>query len=215
MPAGHADGRSHVSLGLHCPRVAVCGFGRCGSSMLMRMLAAGGLPTAPGASPGSGEHASVEDALRAATPGTAVKLLDLKLATENGINVDLSGEWSIVWLDRDPRWQAESFRKFARALLGLRLTVAETRRWREGLERDRDPSVGWLADWGHPLLAMRYEAVLTDPHGQASLLAEHLGWAGLDVDAMARVVHVRSPRTLPDLAVELASADDGEPAPPR
>lgn len=186
-------------------RVAVCGFGRCGSSMVMQMLAAGGLPTAPGASQGSGEHASLEGALAAAVPGTAVKLLDLKMAAENGVPVDLTGAWSLIWLDRDPRWQAESFRKFMRIAVGLRLSVAETRRFRDSLESDRGPSLDWLSSWGHPLLTIRYERILADPLGQAAVIAEHLAWAGLDVEAMSRVVHARSPRVLPDLEVEMAS----------
>lgn len=187
------------------PHVAVCGFGRCGSTMLMQMLAAGGLPTAPGASAGSHEHPNIEAALTAATPGTAVKLLDLPLAEANGITVDLPGEWLLIWLDRDPRWQAESFRKFTTVAIGRRLTVRETRAFRESLERDRDPAVCWLLETGHQVLTLRYEEILADPHGQAASLARHLPWAGLDVDAMAGVVHRRSPRTLPDLAVELAA----------
>ena len=183
--------------------VAVCGFGRCGSTMLMHMLEAGGIPMAEGAHPESGENSSLTEALSAASAGRAVKLLDLKLASDQGVPVDISGPWSILWLDRDPRWQAESFRKFIRAF-GHPLSVRETRVFRESLIRDRDPSLDWLRGWGHPLLTLTYEAVLADPTAAAERIAGFLPWASLDVLAMARVVHVRSPRTAPDLAFEVA-----------
>ncbi len=183
-------------------RVGVCGFGRCGSSMVMRMLAAGGIPSASGAAPGSGEHPRLVDAIKAATPGTAVKLLDLKLAVEQGEAPPLGGAWNLIWLDRDPRWQAESFRKFIRWAAGVRLSVRETRVFREHLIRDRDPSVGWLRGLGHPLMTLRYEDILTAPADSAAKLATFLPWTELDHSAMAAVVHNRKPQTRPDMACE-------------
>jgi hypothetical protein len=190
-------------------KVAVCGFGRCGSSMLMQMLAAGGLPAAPGAATVSGEHPSLDDAFAAAVPGTAVKLLDLALAANQGVPVRLDGPWALIWLDRDPRWQAESFRKFVRWTMGVRLTVNDTRVFRESLIRDREPSLDWLRGWGHPLLTVSFDAVLAAPVLEAERVAAFLPWAGLDVQAMASVVHERDARVRPDMSVEEASSQVG------
>lgn len=190
------------------PIVGVCGFGRCGSSMIMQMLAAGGLPWADGAASVSGEHQSISHAFASARPGAAVKLLDLRLAAQYGESVErLSvGAWQLVWLDRNPRWQAESFRKFTRHMLGEKLTVRQTRAFRESLIRDRDASVDWLRSLGHPVCVLSFEDLIADPTGGADVLAAFLPWADLDAAAMASVVHVRSPRTLPDMAVEARSA---------
>lgn len=176
--------------------VVVSGFGRCGYTMLMTMLAAGGLPPADGASPGSFEH-STQDALSAVTPGRAVKILN-PLAV--GATPDPS--WHVLWLDRDPRWQAESARKFIAWVTGQRMTVRETRAYRESLIRDRDHVTGWLAAQGCPLLTLSYEAVLAAPTAAAEQVAAFLPWAALDIPSMAAVVHARGGRTLPDMAVE-------------
>ena len=58
------------------PVVVVTGFGRCGSTMLMTMLRAGGIPFAPGAHPRTTEHPGLAAGLAAAQPGHVVKLLD-------------------------------------------------------------------------------------------------------------------------------------------
>lgn len=187
---------------LDLPRVAVCGFGRCGSSMLMRMLDAGGIHPADGARPWSYEHESLGHALAAATPGTAVKLLDVKLAADNGVRVHLTGSWNLIWLDRDPRWQAESFRKFA-AWAGLgRMTVRQTRTFRESLVRDRAPSIVWLRASGNPLLILAFEDVLLAPFTAAEQIARFMPWAALDTEAMAAAVHTRPARARADMAFE-------------
>jgi len=180
-------------------RVMVSGFGRCGSTMLMHMLRAGGLPFADGADPHSGEHPGAAGAHAAAAPGRVVKILD-PLGSGH-----LPGPgWQAIWLDRDPRWQAESMRKFLSALSRSRVSVRETRALRTSLERDRDPAVAALRATC-PLLVVSYDDTLRDPPLTARSLASFLPWAGLDVAAMAGAVHDRSPRTLPDLAFEMSA----------
>jgi hypothetical protein len=163
------------------------------------MLAAGGLPLADGANPHSGEHRSIADALTAAQPRRAVKLLD----PTPGL-WELNNDWQAVWLDRDPRWQAESLRKFLAFVAGQRMTVAETRQVRESLIRDRAPAVEKTRSWC-PTLTLSYEDVLATPQAAACEPSRFLPWACLDVAAMAAVVHSRSGRMLPDLRVEAAS----------
>ena len=174
--------------------------------MLMQMLAAGGIPMAPGANPHSGEHENLAEALRSAMPGMAVKLLNIGHPAHDGARASMTGPWDLIWLNRDPRWQAESIRKFLRMMADVQMTVADTKRFRAGIERERQPSVDVLRATGHRLLVMQYEDFLADPNRQAAILAGHLSWASMDVAAMASVVHVRGPRTLPDLAVELGTS---------
>jgi hypothetical protein len=165
----------------------------------MGMLVAGGLPPAPGADPGSLEHASPELALAAAAPGHAVKLLD-PLAWPIPPTEALAGEWRLIWLDRNPRWQAESTRKFIRWAAGVRRTVRQTRKIQDSLERDRDRMVALLA--GHPRLVLAFEDVITDPAAAADRLAGFLPEHQLDTAAMAAVVEPRTTRVRPDMATE-------------
>ena len=80
------------------PPVAVVGFGRCGSTMLMNMLRAGGIPFADGAHPVCGEHRG-QEAVTALRPGTVAKLLD---PTHPDCRVPAGADkWVFLWLDRD------------------------------------------------------------------------------------------------------------------
>src|SRR5437868_14126670 len=93
--------------------LGVCGFPRCGSSMTMRMLDAGGLPPISGSSPGSYELAGLDNLSARATGdfiGHAVKLLDF--VQWYGVEGLPAVPWRFVWLHRDHRQQARSFSKF-------------------------------------------------------------------------------------------------------
>lgn len=182
--------------------VGVCGFGRCGSTMLMAMLDAGGIPPVATADPGTYEHDPTVTLAAADYEGRAVKLLD------GTIPRDLPRiGWRIVWLDRDPIEQARSFVKFARGILeiplppGSHLLVAAT------YGRDRPRSIARVAKLG-PALTLAYEDVLADPRRAAAELGAHVAdGRPFDVDAAAAVVHRRDPSCAPDLSVEAAASE--------
>lgn len=186
---------------VHPPAVGVCGFGRCGSTMVMSMLVAGGMtPGNASEPPYEGDPAALHGR---DLSGTCVKLLDAgEMAT---VPLGPTAAWRFVWLDRDPIQQAASYVKFLTALAPV--TGVMPRRGAAGrlalsyLE-DRPQLTVMLREIG-PVLFLSFEQVLANPRKAARDLRKHV-WPGLDVDAAAAVVHVREPQCLPDLSVELA-----------
>lgn len=181
--------------------VGVCGFGRCGSSMAMQMLAAGGLPHAGDTDPTSGEllgGRGIREAWDVELPGRAVKLLDCVLH----FGLPPAPGWRFVWLDRDPMEQAKSQLKFVQFLLGGLAEPEEqaVARLVAGYHRDRPRALKLLRAAG-PVQLVSYEWVLADPLFGAAQLA--FVWPDLDVSAAAAVVHQRDSSCRPDLAFEL------------
>lgn len=184
------------------PTVAVTGFGRCGSSMVMRMLEVGGFPLAP--SGGFPAYETHRISIATSHPGEAIKVLDGILH-----GVFPPGPARSIWLDRDHLQQARSQVKFLRGIMGTRLEKDAVDRFRHSYRRDRPRAIRELTARGS-LLIVEYEAVLRDPAGQAQRIADHVGdMQTLDLDAMAAVVHARSPRCAPDLAFELQPVPHG------
>lgn len=169
--------------------VGVCGFGRCGSTMLMGMLAAGGCPPVDSASTLSFETDPSELGQRQES-GRAIKLLYFAPPPADA--------WRFVWLDRDPMEQARSAMKF---LTSSGLDLAETRadQWAWTLEADRPLVLGGLRARG-PVLVLQYERILAAPRKAAKLLRQV--WPDLDVAAAAAVVRDRDPRCMPDMSAE-------------
>lgn len=175
--------------------VGVCGFGRCGSTMVMTMLDAGGLRPA-GDVTATYELAGLEGiAAHIPCPGRSVKLL------EYGIHEPPpSGEWHFVWLDRDPFQQAISQLKFARLIAGLRVSSDAVNDLAASLVRDRPRALSALRKQGS-VLVLQYEQVLANASRAVRQLAK-VAPDSWDRDAAVKAVHDRSPGCLPDCAVE-------------
>lgn len=181
------------------PPVVVSGFGRCGTTMVMTMLRAGGIPTAPGANTHSGEHPDPAQAIAAIAPGVAVKVIEplvLNAALEH-----LEG-LRVVWMDRDLGNQAKSLRKFTRGVMGLHYTGHQLKRLKVQWVIDRPKSLDlWRL---HGVVTIHhFEEAIADPNVFARGLADVLPEYSLDVESMAAVVHDRGPECLPDLRFEL------------
>lgn len=185
------------------PAIGVCGYGRCGSTMAMQMLAAGGVPLLPGAElpPHEVPFASLH---HRALAGHAVKLLD-----SPGYRAGLPPAplWRFVWLDRNPLQQALSHLKFLATMGRYRRTSDEVERFAaeaKGLARsyqaDRPRLLTILRGAGE-VLVWEYERVLANPRKAAKALAAL--WPGFDVAAAAAAVHKRDGLCLPDLSVEV------------
>lgn len=176
--------------------VAVCGFGRCGSTMLMAMLDAGGIPIVAGA-----DERSYETPLDRLTAddvdGRAVKALDLYDQLPDH-------PYRVVWLDRRLFDQVASEIKLA-AAAGGKIAPDFEASLTAHHKRQRPRAIRRLAGLG-PIHTVRYERALRKPRVVAGELADFLAdchLPPLDVDAAAAVVHDRSPDVRPTLDFEL------------
>ena len=176
------------------PLVLVAGLGRCGTSLALAMLAAGGVPVlgeAPGFEPPEADFGA-EARLPA---GVAVKFLDPHRRPAPTVRPRLA-----IWLDRNPVEQAKSQIRFVR-LAGLRAEDNRSARakWVAMLVRDRSRSVAALKSAGTPLRIFLFESLIQAPEVSAAALAAYLApWWRLDTAAMAAVVRRRGPAAEPD-----------------
>ncbi|MDP9166651.1 MAG: sulfotransferase domain-containing protein [Actinomycetota bacterium] len=181
--------------------LGVCGFGRCGSSMVMRMLDAGGLPPAAGSSPRAYElpDLSPDSLTTLDLTGRAVKLLDY--AQWHGIDTLPDIPWRFVFVERNHKQQATSMIKFLRGIGGIEdLAPNATSAFRRSFDNDKPGLLRDLRGRGE-VHVMRYELVLADPFREAQRLAD---FVDIDAVAAASVVHIRSGDCAPDLTFEMS-----------
>ena len=186
------------------PITLVSGFGRCGSSLVMQMLEAGGMPMV-------GQYPAFEDgraspkhgdlAWLLGYPGRAVKLLDPQL-------FDIpraASPYCVIWCSRDYQEQARSQVKFARLMLGVPTNRHHVRAFARSYVDDKPAAVRSLIAGGcGPLLDIPFEKTLARPHDVAAELVEHCNHLPLNLNAMAAVVRQRSPLCAPGLEMELS-----------
>jgi hypothetical protein len=182
--------------------VGVCGFGRCGSTMTMRMLDAGGLPPVAGSSSRSYElHGGVQRAWHTQLVGGAVKLLDSVLY----FGVPPARAWRFVWLDRDPVQQATSQIKLIGAAdPGAQFADDAVERLAQSYEADRPRALGELRRHGE-VLVMQYERVLANPRKAAKQLRQ--AFPNLHLEEAAAAVHQRDGACRPDMSFELGRTE--------
>ena len=186
--------------------VGVCGFGRCGTTMVMEMLWRGGLRPVDGSSAGGHELENL-NRLRDLTAddllGRSVKLLDFIRYGDRLANVP----WRFIWLDRDP---VEQGRSNVKLMVGAKLDQTGILDTPEGREEsaldmaahfmeDRPTMLAGYRKFG-PVTTLDYERILANPAKGAKALAKV--WPDLDRKAAAGVVHRRDGTCRPDLATE-------------
>lgn len=174
--------------------ILVSGLGRCGTSLVMQMLHAGGVQC-------TGKYPSFEDVRTSVDmdvewlrkqSGRAVKLLDPQRSPPS-----LAPPFeAIIWLSRDLKEQAKAQAKLLRVLLGV---DADWRAMRRGLISDTPRALTLLRSFGAPLLALRFEAIVQHPRAAASAIAELLPRHDVNVEAATRVVLPRGWRCLPGM----------------
>lgn len=186
--------------GAKAPPIVVAGFGRCGSSLVMRMLHAGGIE--PFCDPGNigisyeldrwaamVSKGSVPDFLREEAAGRSVKLLDIQRAK---LPADL--DFQVIWIDRAPRQQARSMANFLR-WCGSEFVDTSRRQRRlveAGYRADRAEVMRMIAP--RRLLVLNFETLITHPRHVAATMAT---FAGIPMAAVARMesqVIKRSPK---------------------
>ena len=171
--------------------IVVSGFGRCGSSLVMQMLHAGGVPCL-------GQYPAFEGRA-AVAPGQAVKILDPH--REAPAPYPIPPLARVIWLDRDAREQAASHAKFVALTMGLHYDREHRRRLVAMLRADRPHALRAIGK--RPLLLLSFEGLLASPGTQAARLAAFVGSPLFDVAAAVRQVQRRSPRCAEGLAMEL------------
>lgn len=172
--------------------LVVCGFGRCGSSLVMQMLQVGGFPV-------TGEYPAFEDERfsteqQKAPAGVAIKVLDPHVFTPP------PGKYRWLWLDRDPRQQAKSQVKFMRKVVGVPCGKETVLPLAKSYERDRPACMEVIRRLGGPVLELRFEYVINSPRSAAVDIEVFAGCR--DREKMAAVVRKRSTLCLPYLLEE-------------
>lgn len=172
----------------------VAGIPRSGTSMMMKMLHAGGMPVF------ADDLLSYETNLVRELPqnwrwlrncqGKAVKILDPHKHAPHSLYT-----YRFIWMDRNPLQQAKSSRKFMQAI-GLPFSRHEVAAWARSIERDVPECLEVLKRRGE-VLRVRFEDVLSHPQREAKRVADFCGLVA--VDEMAGVVIARRPECLPYL----------------
>lgn len=176
----------------------VSGFGRCGSSLVMQMLAAGGMPA-------TGDYPTFEATCPGhirgvdwwpSLAGKALKVLD---PTWGSVPGGLGCRYRAIWLDRDPAEQAKSWQKFSAMFLPVPMQGRESRRaLMASYRKDRPGCLELLRRRCEGrVLELRFERILSHPAETAQAINAFIE-LGLDVAAMAAAVRPRPPRCLPD-----------------
>lgn len=174
------------------PVIAVVGFPRSGTSLLMRMLHHGGVGVVADNSQsyetGRASVMSPDQSWLRECGGKAVKLLEPHRLELPKIRYDF------LWCERDPTQQAKSQVKLLRGMAGFKIPADAWRQMREGIEEDTPSVKAELR--GFPQARMwtvRFEAMLACPLVVASGVARFLA-RDLNVEAMAAQVVKRSPK---------------------
>lgn len=172
----------------------VCGLGRCGTTMMMHMLRAGGVSVvglAPGFEDDRAANVPIDAAWLVSLGDSAVKVLD----PHRGWREQVAAR--AIWLDRDETEQAKSQVKFLRLVGGVPIPTSAWKAMRSRLRADRALCMRVI-----PVerKIISFEAVLASPCAAASELATWFD--GFDQDAAAAVVKRRSPKCATSLQLE-------------
>jgi hypothetical protein len=185
--------------------VFVSGFQRCGSSLLMQMLAAGGLPVVHDPQmgyPSYETHLNLTGASLNAYDGHALKWLEPEHCMPPPVPFDIR----VIWMARDHVQQARSAVKFMRAVAGLKSPDSAVRKLARSYNRSEAKSIGLWQRRG-AVRILQFERLISDGRRCAVEIASFVG-IPLNVDAMSLQVRPRSPRCLPEL-LELDLINDG------
>lgn len=174
----------------------VSGLGRCGSSLVMQMLAAGGHPVFE---PEEALPPAYENVAALGLPqrheflqrahGTALKVLD-----PHKFRLPAIHHYRVIWCDRDPREQAKSQMKFLGAMFGVARSRDDRRAIERGLRRDRGACLALFLKMPRAsLLVVRFEDLLSWPLAAAEKIARFAGLPQSAEAAMAGRVVRRSP----------------------
>lgn len=155
------------------PAVGVAGFGRCGSTMMMKMLHAGGYPPSYPYYQESYEPTNFSKPTTKMAPkkGKTTKLLDLPLRHP----LQNFKHWLFIIMWRNPTHQAESTIRFlseAREQQPSLFKDIET--IKQSYKTDKPRLLKALQNAGGQIIELNYEDVITEPQKTVQTLAAHL-----------------------------------------
>lgn len=176
------------------PCIVVSGNGRCGTSMMMQMLAAAGVPCL-------GRYPDFEDtdfAMSTFRPDrmAAARECALKILDPGVMKIPRLPHHVAIWMSRDPKQQTLSVAKLL-YLYGVVTDRSTRRRLERDIRTSKPRHLGAFRDM--PLGEVAFERILADPIGAATKLCAFLGrhgWPGLSPEKMAAVVVRRGPECL-------------------
>lgn len=195
------------------PAIVVAGLGRCGTSLMMQMLHAGGVPCV-GDWPDFETNASMPG-LFAPSSFAAIRGKAIKLITPADLPIGAMPNHVVIWLDRDPQEQARSQLKM---LDGIGAPVANNRKsmraFVAGLRRDRPLNMAAVGVGRLPNLRLSFERLITRPAHTVDALEAFLlshGYDAVDRQAMQQQIQPRSAACYPGMMeVELLSSPSFE-----
>ena len=186
------------------PCIVVAGMGRCGTSLTMQMLDAGGIPCVgrfPDYETDAGLPSHFDAKHFARMSDCAIKLI-------GPANLPIGGmpDHVVIWLDRDPREQAKSQVKMASLLAPIDNARRAIRLFEKDLRKSRAKHrAAVCVPGGVPSVSVSFEGLLAHPSHVAKAIADFLaenGWRGLDVSRMARQVRPRAAQCFPGFMEE-------------
>ena len=184
--------------------VAVAGCSRCGSTLMMQALEAGGMPVYHGGNRVGYECDESQEALMSgsadflrAIPGHAVKLLDPQRVATPYVPI----AW--IWMWRDAEQQALSQIKFMGQMFSL--IRPDAKRLAASLRKDNERvPVELMRRPKSRVLVVDFARLLAVPY---RVMAEVVGFINrpMDIAAMTKVVQPRGPECAVGLDIELRS----------
>jgi hypothetical protein len=177
----------------------ICGFGRCGTSLVMQMLEAGGMPVTgewPGSEVVEMDPVEMDMDWLARQEGKAVKMVfpDAELPS-----LPPHLDYRLIWLRRNAEQQAKSQMK----LMSQIFRTIDTGQWKvlaDAMAKDEPVIIEKLMALG-PVAQVSFERLLSRPDRMAQFIATSCGLT--DAARMARVVRPRPPECAPDMAIEM------------
>lgn len=177
------------------PITIVCGLGRSGTSLMMRMLCNGGMSV------------YCKDPILLETPhsvalpgysewlkeceGYAVKILD----PARFFPPKTGYEYRFIWMNRDLKQQAKSHLKYQKEIEKLPIDKPRLRirNYMRRNEKDSQQTLKFLQGYGMPIMQVQFENLLTIPDVETFRIAHFLkDIVNLDRDKMKGVIVNRS-----------------------
>jgi len=180
------------------PIIIVAGFGRCGSSLVMQMLEAGG-QAVTGDWPAFELSSSFDLSLEwlQSHDDHAVKVLD-----PHEYPLPRGPQYKTIWLDRNTKHQSNSLAKFLNATTGQTFTKGHIKRIIRAYIKDRPKAMTVLRNIGSKVLSLQFEDLITKPRWAAERIAAFVG--GLNIEPMVNVVLPRGVQCQPDMQIEMS-----------
>lgn len=177
---------------------AVVGFGRCGSSLTMKMLHTGGVPV-------YADNFVTYESVLSGQPQNRLCLIDclgkaVKLVQPRFALPPPDYFYNFIWLERDFNEQAKSLFKFLRLMLGVDTSGFSVEKNAACFRQQTPRLIATLAAYPSArLIVLRFEEILERPEQTAEQFRAFLS-CDFDVDRASSVVVRRPTFCLPTVA---------------